>query len=682
MARKAPSQLKTLHRANDTLRVFISYSRRDAGAADLLVEDLEARGFEVVIDRRDLPYGEQWQVELADFIRGADTVVWLVSPASAASTWVNWELGEVQRANKRLIPVRLAETPVEALPPAVGRVHMLPAEGVFERGMHGETLAAALESDRAWLKQHSRLADRAGEWKSRGAGADRLLRGAALRDAEDWRKRQPPKAPPPSADVLELLAASERAGRSRARVTVLLSSSIALVSIGLAAASAWQYLQAEEARAEATQQRDEALRNESKMIAEQARALVGQGDALKALQKVRTALPKALNAPDRPVSTEALQVLTNALYRLWESPVTLRELETDRTVLLQTSPNGRLLIFNDGSGATALDIETNRVLWTHDGGMTNDRLVWSPRHDRLAFRDSFGKEVLIFDLASGASSSIESPSCDGNWGECFISGFSWSADGSAFALVDTENVITVWDTATLRQISALGPFCPEGMRPERCRVLKAEWSLDSGHFVSLDAQQILRLWTWPMENNSNPLIIEGVDAFRAAPDENGILIHDLNKTFIRLSGPGLERSPINDHLFDAIPSPDGKRFALSNWNGDKSSITITDFERPPLVVDIDPVFGPKLFWSPDGAIIAVVDEEGDLLVIDATTGQTILFREGEFSAVEAFAWMGSNAFAVFISHSEGMNRGWVKFMKLERDQSALLRAADEVLANQ
>ena len=44
-------------------------------AADALVLALEGEDFEVTIDRRDLPYGEEWQKELADFIRASDTVV-------------------------------------------------------------------------------------------------------------------------------------------------------------------------------------------------------------------------------------------------------------------------------------------------------------------------------------------------------------------------------------------------------------------------------------------------------------------------------------------------------------------------------------------------------------------------------------------------------------------------------
>ena len=101
--------------------MFISYSRRDMAAADALVAALEGEDFEITIDRRDLPYGEEWQNELADFIRGSDTVVWLVSPDSITSKWCNWELGELGRLNKRLVPVKIRQVEPEELAGELGQ---------------------------------------------------------------------------------------------------------------------------------------------------------------------------------------------------------------------------------------------------------------------------------------------------------------------------------------------------------------------------------------------------------------------------------------------------------------------------------------------------------------------------------------------------------------------------------
>src|SRR5262245_53905673 len=130
------------------LRIFISYSRHDDAIADALVEALAARGFVVTIDRRDLPFGEKFQAELADFIRQSDTVVWLVSEPSIRSKWVNWELDEVAKRNKRLVPVMVGDTSRDALPRQLGEIHILPAEGVFDPALHLDTLVRILETDR------------------------------------------------------------------------------------------------------------------------------------------------------------------------------------------------------------------------------------------------------------------------------------------------------------------------------------------------------------------------------------------------------------------------------------------------------------------------------------------------------------------------------------------------------
>src|SRR5258708_558232 len=119
-------------RQDNRLRVFISYSRRDAAVADALFEALTALGFEAKIDRRDLPFGEKWQSELAEFIRLSDTVIWLVSEASIHSEWVNWELDEVAKRNKRLVPILIGDTLLEQLPRQLDEIHILPAQGLFD----------------------------------------------------------------------------------------------------------------------------------------------------------------------------------------------------------------------------------------------------------------------------------------------------------------------------------------------------------------------------------------------------------------------------------------------------------------------------------------------------------------------------------------------------------------------
>jgi tetratricopeptide (TPR) repeat protein len=231
--------------APDRLKVFISYSRRDLEAADQIVAALEERGFAVTIDRRDLPYGEEWLKELADFIFNADTVVWLVSPNSVQSKACKWELSEVRALNKRLIPVAIAPVPFEDVPEALGRIHFLPAVGPFSLTQHLDALEQTLHTDRQWIKEHTRLADRARQWIARGRPGALLLRGSALKDAESWQDRRPATAPAPSDEILALMLASRRAATVRQRQIVAISVSAAIFATALAAAAAWQWWRAE-----------------------------------------------------------------------------------------------------------------------------------------------------------------------------------------------------------------------------------------------------------------------------------------------------------------------------------------------------------------------------------------------------------------------------------------------------
>src|SRR5262249_11295211 len=98
------------------LNVFVSYSRDDLEFADQLVEGLEVTGYEVSIDRHGISGGEAWESRLGALIRAADTVTFVVSPASRSSQIVTWQVGEVARQNKRSIPV-LSRPLGDALPP-------------------------------------------------------------------------------------------------------------------------------------------------------------------------------------------------------------------------------------------------------------------------------------------------------------------------------------------------------------------------------------------------------------------------------------------------------------------------------------------------------------------------------------------------------------------------------------
>ena len=89
----------------ERLKVFVSYSRDDLDFADQLVAALQICGFEAAIDRHDISGGEKWEQRLGALILGADTVVFVLSPASARSSICGWEVEEASRRGKRILPV-------------------------------------------------------------------------------------------------------------------------------------------------------------------------------------------------------------------------------------------------------------------------------------------------------------------------------------------------------------------------------------------------------------------------------------------------------------------------------------------------------------------------------------------------------------------------------------------------
>jgi hypothetical protein len=99
------------------LRVFISYSRDELDFADQLDIALRLYGFETSLDRHAISGGEKWKRRLGNMIREADTVAFVLSPASAGSDICVWEVEEAVRLEKRIIPVVPRPLDVASAPP-------------------------------------------------------------------------------------------------------------------------------------------------------------------------------------------------------------------------------------------------------------------------------------------------------------------------------------------------------------------------------------------------------------------------------------------------------------------------------------------------------------------------------------------------------------------------------------
>ena len=178
--------------------VFLSYSRKDKPQAQRLHAALTARSRDVWIDWQDIPPTAAWWDEICTAIEAADAVLFLISPDSAASKVCGAELAHAQTLNKRLLPLVARDVDPTLLPQAVSALNWIFCRNTDDLDTAVSTLLIALDTDLDWLRAHTRLLVRAGDWQRHGEESSYLLRGADLDAAIRWRASTEGKKPQPA----------------------------------------------------------------------------------------------------------------------------------------------------------------------------------------------------------------------------------------------------------------------------------------------------------------------------------------------------------------------------------------------------------------------------------------------------------------------------------------------------
>ncbi len=386
------------------LKTFISYSRNDLRFAQRLVEALEQRGIQCRIDTRDLPTLEDWRRELLGFIREADAVVFVISPSSIESPICAWEVDQVRQLNKRLAPVVLEPVPNDKIPETLSQINYLFFDHAQEFETQSDKLASALQTDLAWVKEHTRLSQLARRWDERARPRAFLLRGRELEEAEHWISIQPRGAPAPT-DLHRVYLSNSRQGlRTRQRTMITASLLAAVIAIGLAGMAVWQrqiavdnqviaHAQrnlAERSEAEAKLQRNEAEQqrasaqssekealiqrlaaedNERRASAERDRALLSQSRSLTDLAKKELALGRTTRSA--LLALEALPDNVGHSERPWYPPA-------EQTLLESISKHHeRSLLLNHNTGVTIVEtFAAGKRFWTLSRAMF---VVWNTK---------------------------------------------------------------------------------------------------------------------------------------------------------------------------------------------------------------------------------------------------------------------------------------------------------------
>lgn len=197
---------------SDALSVFVSYARADgARFAEELVEGLEAAGFDPFLDRHDIAPGEDWEARLGHLLARADTVVFILTPASVASERCRWEVDKALALSKRIIPVVAIDVPEEAVHPVMRRLNFIFFSRPNSFGPGLKQLSLALRTDLDWVREHTRLGEMAAHWQVMGRDEALLLRGTQLETARSWMEAWRPGLPEPTGDHRGFVSDSEAA---------------------------------------------------------------------------------------------------------------------------------------------------------------------------------------------------------------------------------------------------------------------------------------------------------------------------------------------------------------------------------------------------------------------------------------------------------------------------------------
>jgi WD40 repeat protein len=562
-------------------KVFISYSRSDVAFADQLVAALQLCGFEPTIDRHDISGGEDWKARLGAMILEASSVVFILSPAAARSETCAWEVKEVERLAKRLVPIVCASLGQSALPQGLENLNYIyfypddkaPGSG-FGEGL--ARLVATLRTNLDWIREHTHFGSLAARWDGRGRAATLLLRGAELEDAERWLAAHPSDAPDPGPLTRAYLRASRETEdvantkklRDTRRIAVLTTIGCAVAIVLAAFAGRAEYV-ASQQRNEAERLRAMAEQAEKMASSERDRAQFAQSRALLALSQQYLAVEDhvtsallaletlgnaAAETPDR-ISPEAQLSLDSAMRGVRE--VAVLSGHTRAVSGAAFSPDGtRILTWSDDNTARVFAAQTRQelaVLKTHEGPVRS--AAFSPDGSLIATA-STDKTARVFDAATGRERTV----LKGH--QAAVRSVAFNSDATLVVTGSEDGTVRIWSTA-------------DGQRKLQFqvgdKVNMAVFSPD-GAFILTAAGRGAQIWDAASGKYVASLWMHRGEVFAAAfsPDGSQIATSSFDKT-VRLwdAKTFREIAVVTGHqasVWSATFSPEGGRIVTASYD--------------------------------------------------------------------------------------------------------------------
>jgi WD40 repeat protein len=462
--------------------VFISYSRKDTEFVRKLNDSLDSSEIEAWVDWEGIPPSSEWMEEISRAIEGADAFLFVISPDSLASKVCGEELGLGVKYNKKLIPI----------------LHRMPKKGTTmhkklsshnwvylrDEDNYDNGIAKVLESiniDLEWVRQHTRLLQRAREWETKDRNSSFLLQGAELEDAEQWRSQA---AADSNRQILplqsEYIDASRQAASRRQR-NLLIGVSLALVvSIALAIFAVFQsQLATQNAHAAATAQ---AVAEANETLAKENEAQAKENEA-RAKESENQAKAQRSAAQAQIYQSRTGELFTSTLLAVdsWEREQSFQAEDILRQNLSQMPIP--VMQANQGGRINDVNFNPDNTLFAA-ASSDGSACVWKVEDGTQVFCEQFGGRVVyaffINDGNTVVTSSLDGTvrlldSSDGSVVQRYDFGVpvlavDISPDEAFLAVAREDNTVSVIDLESQRdryQLTALSPvtavkFSPNG----------------------------------------------------------------------------------------------------------------------------------------------------------------------------------------------------------------------------
>jgi WD40 repeat protein len=531
-------------------KAFISYSRKDKEFVKKLEASLEAHGVVTWVDWEGIPLSADWMAEITAAIEGADAFLFVISPDSLASQVCGEELELGLKYNKKLVPIlhRVPEKgqPMHERVSATNWVYLRP-EDDFDATM--PKLVETINTDLDWVRQHTRLLERAVEWDGKKRNGSFLLHGSDLEDAERWmadssggltRQVVPLQA--------EYIRASRQQAQQRQRVMLAGISVALIISIVLAIAAVFQSIAAQRNAELAANNASTAVANEQLAKANEQRAndnaLLAQNNASTAQASEKLALANEKLASDNAILAQnnASTAVANEQARATQQAIAVENeqlaKESERRAIAQRGAAQAQLVQQQPA---QLFISTLLALFSID-----------------IFPSQVGEEVLRGNL-----SLMSIPQATFQQGAA-ITSVSFSPDGKQVLSSGKNLVAYLWDARSGEKVAELVHDGP---------VNSATYSPDGQWIATGSSDGSARLWKADGSPVKSFTLFDepiGVSEVKFSPDglrlaiaqDNGIV------SIVEIGTEKIIRQlPHNGKIYDIGFSRDGKRLFAATESG-------------------------------------------------------------------------------------------------------------------